>query len=132
MWWMWVWLGCSTPETGVPQATATAPTALSTFKNASVEELQSALQQGAKLIDVRTPEEFAGGHVPGADLVPLDTLDPMSPVLQKYSREEPLYVICAAGGRSKEASQQLAAAGFQVVNVQGGTNAWKGRGYPLE
>jgi rhodanese-related sulfurtransferase len=70
--------------------------------------------------------------VPGAKLIPVDQLDPLDPSFAGYTKEEPLYVICAAGGRSRQAATKLAAAGYNVINVEGGTNAWKGAGYPVE
>ncbi|MBO7407852.1 MAG: redoxin domain-containing protein [Clostridia bacterium] len=84
----------------------------------------------AQLVDVRTPEEYAAGHLPGAlniDVLAdtfLDqaraTLDPARPVM--------LY--CRTGRRSADASGQLARAGFQVQNLLGGYEGWTGAGHP--
>ncbi len=81
------------------------------------------------LIDVRTPAEFASGHVPGARNLPLDRLDAQA--LQSVTG--PVHVICQGGVRSRKACEQLAAAGVaNLVDVAGGTNAWKAAGLPLE
>jgi rhodanese-related sulfurtransferase len=110
----------------------TTPTALVSRSDASVEDLAAALAQGAPLLDVRTPEEYATGHVPGAVSAPLDTIDPHMPAMAAYAKDEPLYVICASGGRSSAVADQLASAGFRTVNVLGGTNAWREQGRELE
>ena len=135
MWWLLVVLGCGTAEVSsatLSESAPTAPTALKDFKNASVAELKIAVEGGAKVIDVRNVDEYAAGHVPGAKLIPLDQLDPLDPSFAGYTKEETLYVICAVGGRSRQAATKLAAAGYNVVNVEGGTNGWKGAGYPVE
>ena len=77
-----------------------------------------------KLIDVRTPIEYAEVHAAHAESIPLDTLRPES--LRDSAREgEPLCVICKSGGRAKQAAEKLAAAGVAPVAViTGGTDAW--------
>lgn len=95
------------------------------------DELHQLSQSGKtpKLIDVRTPAEFREVHVPFAVNVPLDRLDPKA---VSASPGEAVYCICQAGGRSKQACEKLAAAGFpNVVNVTGGTRAWDQAGLPV-
>jgi rhodanese-related sulfurtransferase len=90
-------------------------------------------QQGADLIDVRTPGEFREVHASFARNVPLGSLDPQA-VMQARNgaSEKPLYVICQRGNRSKKACQQFLDAGFtNVVNVDGGTQAWSEAGRPV-
>lgn len=93
----------------------------------TIEELESALQSGATLIDVRELDEFQAGHVPGAVLVPLASV-PTS--LGKFSADATNYVICKSGGRSYRACEFLVEQGLDAVNVEGGTMAWiiSGRG----
>lgn len=95
-------------------------------------ELNALRQTGTiDLIDVRSPAEYAGGHVPGARNVPLDRLDPAA-IAQARSGGA-LHVICQGGVRSRKACDQLLAAGLSdLVDVTGGTNAWKAAGLPLE
>lgn len=88
--------------------------------------------EGVNVIDVRTPGEYASGHVPGAVLVTLDTLDPSAPPLTGYDKDEELYVICQSGRRSAVAADKLAKAGYTVVNVEGGTGEWIAAGHPVE
>jgi rhodanese-related sulfurtransferase len=83
------------------------------------------------LIDVRTPAEFREVHVDFAENVPLDRLDPKSMSAQRNGGGNPLYVICRSGGRAKQACEKLAAAGLNVVNVEGGTLAWDAAGLPV-
>ena len=79
--------------------------------------------QATDLIDVRTPVEFREVHVNFARNVPLDRLDPASLKSERAGTSEPLYVICRSGGRGRQACEKLAAAGIQVVNIEGGTLA---------
>lgn len=81
------------------------------------------------VIDVREPDEFAGGHVPGAVNIPLQTV-PDS--LDRLDPEKPVYVICQHGMRSERAATFLDARGFDTVNVLGGTSAWAAADLPLE
>lgn len=85
----------------------------------------------AVLVDVRTPEEYAAGHVPGAINVPLDRLETRLAELERY-KTGPVHVICQSGRRSQAASAILEKAGFHPVDVAGGTGAWAAAGYPLE
>lgn len=125
-------LACSTvpAEATQPTSTVSAPTALAARKDVTVEDLDAARAKGARIVDVRTPEEFAGGHVPGAQNFPIDQLDPMS--TDAWSKDEPIYLICEVGGRSKAAADKLAAAGYDARNVVGGTSEWRAKGLPVE
>jgi rhodanese-related sulfurtransferase len=82
-----------------------------------------------QLIDVRTPAEFAEIHVDFARNVPLDQIQPEA--LMPGGRGEALFVICRSGNRGKQACQKLEAAGLNVVNVEGGTQAWEAAGLPV-
>jgi rhodanese-related sulfurtransferase len=93
------------------------------------------LQRGGQiidLVDVRTAGEYDSLHADGARSVPLGTLSPQSVMAgRRGSPDRPLYVICQSGGRSQTACDRLAAAGIKVVNVKGGTSAWKRAGLPV-
>lgn len=82
--------------------------------------------EGATVIDVREPWEYQGGHVPGAELVPLDTVPVQGRTLP---RDEPIYVICASGNRSRTAAGWLTAMGHTAISVAGGTSAWVDAGH---
>jgi rhodanese-related sulfurtransferase len=119
------------PSAASPAAPAAAPAAAAQeVRNADVAALQAALTAKPSVIDVRTPEEFAGGHVPGALNVPMDRLDQRMAELGGPGAE--MYVICEAGGRSAKASATLASKGLRPINVLGGTAAWRAAGYPVE
>ncbi len=93
----------------------------------TVEELESALQSGARLIDVRELDEYEAGHVPGAILVPLGSVPE---ALEQFAPDATTYVICRSGARSYRACEFLVDQGLDAVNVEGGTMAWiiSGRG----
>lgn len=97
----------------------------------SVTEVQQTVtrQDHPAVIDVREPDEFAAGHVPGAVNVPLGTVPTWA---ETQAKDVPYVVICHSGRRSAKASAYLAEHGFtQVTNVDGGTAAWIGQGLPV-
>ncbi|MBL9125942.1 MAG: rhodanese-like domain-containing protein [Planctomycetaceae bacterium] len=97
-------------------------------------QLHDLVQAGnsLELIDVRTPVEFREVHVGFARNVPLDRLDAAHIAAGRAGSTQPLYVICRSGGRGKQACEKLLAAGYtNVVNVEGGTQAWDQAGLPV-
>jgi len=96
-------------------------------KTVTPKQLHEMVCAGASvdLIDVRTPVEFREVHVPFARNLPLDQLEASKIASQRAGNDAPLYVICRSGGRGKQACDKLIAAGCtNVVNVEGGTQAW--------
>ena len=91
------------------------------ISEASVDELESALQAGARLVDVRERAEYEAGHVPGAVLVPLSTVPA---ALGQFAADAPTYVICKTGARSYRACEYLADQGLEGINIEGGIMAW--------
>ncbi len=90
----------------------------------------AALGAGATVIDVREPEEYAAGHLPGARNVPQCDL---ASRLDELPRAGDLHLVCQGGVRSLRAAQFLRQAGFtNVVSVAGGTGAWIAAGLPVE
>ncbi len=83
---------------------------------------------GAFVIDVRQPDEYAQGHVPGAKLIPLGALPQHAGTLPAG---QPVYVICASGNRSWTAARWLAGRGIDARSVIGGTGDWIARGLPV-
>ncbi|MEJ7585616.1 MAG: rhodanese-like domain-containing protein [Acidimicrobiales bacterium] len=81
----------------------------------------AALPEPTSVIDVREPDEYEAGHVPGAVLIPLAEI---ADRVGEVPGNEPVYVICQSGGRSLRATEFLAAEGLDVTNVAGGTKAW--------
>ena len=94
-----------------------------------VTELDEYILSGATLIDVREPGEFAEGHVPGARNVPMAQL---SGGLGDVDRDRPVLLICWSGNRSGAMCDVVRAAGFDTLNVGGGTAAWIRAGGPVE
>lgn len=94
-----------------------------TVPEIDVDQLAEQLSAGARLIDVREPDEYERGHVPGAVLVPLGTVPDN---VEAFAGDGPTYVICGGGGRSMRACEIVADCGGtgQTVNVAGGTRAW--------
>ncbi|MEH0638515.1 rhodanese-like domain-containing protein [Streptomyces bottropensis] len=81
------------------------------------------------VIDVRTPGEYASGHLPGAHNIPLDHLDTALPVLKTVADRGDLLVVCASGARSATAGQRLAEQGITAATLSGGTAAWTQLGH---
>lgn len=73
------------------------------------------------LIDVRQPEEFRSGHIPGAKLIPLGELGRR---LNDLPKNKEIVCVCATGSRSKSATKMLLRAGYNAVNMQGGMMMW--------
>jgi rhodanese-related sulfurtransferase len=94
----------------------------------SVDELAPLLDQGARLIDVREPAEYAEARVPGAVLVPLGAVPDR---VDEFRGDGPTYVICRSGARSARAVEYVAQHGVEAVNVAGGTLAWIESGRPV-
>ena len=90
--------------------------------SSSTTELEQKLRQNIQLIDVRTAGEFRRGHIKNAKNIPLNEIGSFTPVADKQT-----YVICHSGVRSKLAAKKLKKRAFDVVNVQGGMHAWRGK-----
>jgi len=86
-----------------------------------VDDLDQARAAGSPVIDVRQPDEYDAGHVPGARLIPLSEVGMR---VQEIPAEGPVYVICLSGGRSAKATEYLRRQGVDARSVAGGTKAW--------
>ncbi|MDP2772154.1 MAG: rhodanese-like domain-containing protein [Nocardioides sp.] len=98
------------------------------MRETDVNQVATALQDDACVIDVREIGEYVAGHVPGAINIPMGRL--MSR-LDELDRGAPVYLICATGNRSGAMADALVAQGFDAVNVVGGTSAWVRSGRPV-
>ena len=94
-----------------------------------VDQLEVVLSEGGALIDVREPAEYVDGHVPGARPIPMGRLTDR---LDELDKSAPVHVICASGNRSGAMCDVLRAAGFDAVNVRGGTKEWARSGREIE
>jgi len=91
---------------------------------------QLQLDPRPRVLDVREPWEYAAGHVPGAQLIPLGELEAR---VAEVPRDQPILSICQVGQRSLAAAAFLISQGYRdVTNIDGGTTAWLERGYPVD
>lgn len=97
----------------------------------TVHELKDRLDRGEmNLLDVRQPDEWYAGHVPGAEWI---TGAELPDRLDEVPDSGPVAVTCGSGFRSSVAASLLARHGrTDVVNVTGGMTAWNAAGYPTE
>ena len=77
------------------------------------------------LLDVRTQEEYASGHIPGAICIPNETIG-SEEIPELPDKDQLILVYCRSGNRSKQASQKLAEQGYTNVVEFGGINGWTG------
>ena len=106
------------------------------YENATVAHTHEHWQQGVAspvpfmLLDVRTQEEYAEGHIAGAILIPVQVL---AERLSEVPHDKQVYVYCHSGARSARASTLLARKGYtNIENMMGGIVAWKAAGYQVE
>lgn len=94
-------------------------------------EAQAKLSQKGKpfLLDVRQPEEFRGGHIQGAKLIPLGELHNH---MNELPKNQEIICVCRSGNRSSTATRHLKAAGYQATNLDGGMIAWARAGLPVK
>lgn len=90
------------------------------------EQAQGLVESGeVDLLDVRSPQETAGGIIPGAQLIPIDQLEERVAEVRRSDR--PLLVYCAGGGRSAAACEYLSSEGQVALrNLSGGIGSWSG------
>jgi phage shock protein E len=107
------------------------PHAKSSISNA---ELAAELRKGAApvILDVRSPEEYRAGHIPGSLNVPLDQLAARLPEL-KLAKSDEVVVHCERGPRAAQAEALLAKDGYEhVVDLEGHMKGWRESGLPVE
>lgn len=97
------------------------------FKRADIDQgVKECLgKSGAILLDVRMPQEYRQGHIPGSRNVPLQTIDKISALTD--NKDTPLYVYCHSGARSRQAAGMLRHLGYTCVNDIGGIVDYSGK-----
>jgi rhodanese-related sulfurtransferase len=98
----------------------------------TIDQLKKRLETKDKslyLLDVRTPEEVAGGIIKGAAKIPIDELPRKA---QRIPKEKEIVAYCASGARSALATLYLRARGFKANSLDHGIHEWEEAGYPIE
>lgn len=100
------------------------------YKNVSVTDLKAKVGDASvTILDVRTPDETNQGIVQGAEIINFYD-DSFDNAVGKLDKKKPIYVYCAAGGRSAKAADKMTKMGFEkVYNVEGGYGAWQNAGF---
>ncbi|HEX2863614.1 MAG TPA: rhodanese-like domain-containing protein [Deinococcales bacterium] len=99
-----------------------------TYANIAPADLSAWQARGARIIDVREAWEYARGHIPGAEALPMGDVPDRA-----GSLTGPLVLVCATGARSATVAAYLTAHGTQdVASLSGGTVAWVRARRPLE
>ncbi|WP_130735007.1 rhodanese-like domain-containing protein [Flavobacterium sp. J27] len=89
-------------------------------------------EKEVQLVDVRTPEEFASGHLPNAVNINVNATD-FETKVASLDKGKPVLVYCKSGGRSGRACGQLEEMGFtNIIDLDGGITDWKASGKPIE
>ena len=88
---------------------------------------------GVQILDVRTQEEYNGGHIKNAFLADWNDQEKFNQRIAKLDKNKPVYTYCRSGRRSSAATSYLQKLGFkQVYNLDGGIEAWKAANKPVE
>ena len=112
--------GCAAP------APASAPEANS-YRQITMQEAVEMMEEeeNSIILDVRTHEEFAAGHIPGAIVIPNETIG-TEEIPQLPDKDQRIMVYCRSGNRSKQASEKLVKLGYTNIVEFGGIIDWPG------
>ena len=107
--------GCSAPKETV------------SYRQINMDEAITMMEEesGYIILDVRTPEEFADKHIPGAVNIPNETIG-TEEIPELPDKDQLILVYCRSGNRSVQASEKLAALGYTNILEFGGINDWPG------
>ena len=108
-------------------AGCSAPKEAASYRQISMDEAITMMEEesGYIILDVRTPEEFADKHIPGAVNIPNESIS-TEEIPELPDKDQLILVYCRSGNRSKQASKKLAALGYTNVVEFGGINSWPG------
>ena len=97
------------------------------YRRVSAEEAQQIMknESGYRIVDVRTPEEYASGHIPNAICIPNESICKQPPT-ELSDKKQLLLIYCRSGRRSKEAANKLVELGYENVVDFGGIVDWPG------
>ena len=105
------------------------------YETIGTDDAKSMIEEGVRVVDVRTPEEWNYGHIEQATLIPIQGIYSFGKALQEQNlpHDEDVIFVCAAGQRSASAAEIASLLGFsKVYNLARGMNGWVNRGYPIE
>ena len=91
------------------------------MREVDIDQFAQALDEGARVVDVREAREYVTGHVPGAELIPMGYVPSQ---MSRLSKDEPVYLICRSGNRSLAMADFLIASGYDARSVAGGMIDW--------
>lgn len=93
--------------------------------NMSAAEFKKAIEnRNVQLVDVRTPEEYATGHIAGAILLDFHNNDSFLKGIEKLRKDMPVALYCKSGRRSANAARIFSEKGYTVINLNGGITEW--------
>lgn len=107
----------------------------STIRTVNATEFSQLIKDSkpVQLVDVRTPEEFQAGHIPGAILIDVKSADFNRLAEEKLKKDLPVAVYCRSGMRSLKAANQLKEKGFKpIYNLKGGFMEWQDNRFATE
>jgi rhodanese-related sulfurtransferase len=107
-------------------------TFLPTFKTVGITSTEADRRierEDLLVLDVRQPDEYKTGHIPGSKLIPLVDLGRH---IDDLPKDREILCVCLSGARSSAASRQLSDLGFKAVYLEGGILSWMGKGFPVQ
>lgn len=105
------------------------------YTTIGTDDARRMIEQGVRVIDVRQPEEWRGGHIAEATLVPVDSIYTFGKALKDLNlpEDEEVIFVCRSGQRSATACEIALVTGLKkVYNLANGMIGWVNRGYPTE
>lgn len=116
---------CGQDKTGQDTKAAQEDTVKAEYKKITAEEAKERMDKDDKVVilDVRTEEEYQEGHVPGAIVIPNETIS-SEPLEELSDMDQEILVYCRSGNRSAQAVKKLAEAGYTQVYDFGGIIDW--------
>jgi rhodanese-related sulfurtransferase len=125
-----VLISCGQSNSNGAQAVTSSSNNGETIAAASFK--QAIATKGVQVLDVRTANEFNGGHISHALQANWMDKTEFADRTQHLDKSQPIYVYCQAGGRSASAQAFLIEKGYKVINLEGGMSNWKMNGFPVD
>lgn len=105
----------------------------SQYTNMDVEQFANYIaNDSVQLVDVRTPEEYAGGHIENSKNIDVYNPDFINVATKTLDKSRPVAVYCRSGKRSADAARKLTDKGYEVINLMGGIIAWTDNNKPTQ